>query len=184
MARYTILGFDPASTRNIGWSVIELNKKPSKTAKIRNWYGGTFVVRQLEERWQVLWPMFLLLDAFISEKQPDLVILEKTNQFAQKKGGFVTGQVSHCMGVMYAVCGKHDIPIDFAFPTSVKKVIAGHGRAKKKAVKQSVTKMLEDNGIQDIEFDSEHMADATATILYVLIKMGVIPPLSEENNGK
>lgn len=177
MAKYTILGFDPASTRNIGWSIIELTKKPSKTAKIHNWYGGTFVIAQLEERWQVLWPMFVLLEAFVGDKNPDLVILEKTSQFA---GGFVTGQVSHCMGVIYAVCGKYDVPVEFAYPTSVKKVVAGHGRSKKGMVKKAVKLLLEQHGIQDVSFDSDHMADASATILYSLIQKGVIASLGED----
>ncbi len=179
MAKYTILGFDPASIRNIGWSVIELTQKPSKTAKIHNWYGGTFVLSCMEERWQVLWPMFVLLDTFLTGKSPDLVILEKTNQFAQKSGGFITGQVSHCMGIIYAVCGKHNVPVEFGFPTSVKKTVAGHGRATKSMVKQATKSILEQNGVDDVKFDSEHMADASATILHCLIQKGVIAPLSD-----
>lgn len=179
MSNYTILGFDPASLRNIGWSIIELTKKPSKTAKIHNWYGGTFSIPQTDERWQVLWPMFLVLDAFLNEKEPDLVILEKTNQFVQKAGGFVTGQVSHCMGVIYAVCGKHKVSVDFGFPTSVKKTVAGHGRATKSMVKNATKIILEKNGAQDVKFDSEHTVDATATILYLLIREGIITSLKE-----
>lgn len=177
MAKYTIIGFDPASTKNIGWSTFTLGKKPSKTAKISAWGGGTFVMSAQEERWQVLWPMFLAVDAFLEEHDPHLVVVEKTSSFA---GGFITGQVSQCMGVILAVCGKHKIPVEFVFPTSVKKLVAGHGRATKSRMKKAVRKLMSDAGIENIKFHSEHTSDAAASVLYWLIKSGVISPEKEE----
>ncbi len=177
MAKYTIIGFDPASTKNIGWSSFTLSKKPCKTAKICNWSGGTFVMPAQEEKWQVLWPMFLAVDAFLDEYNPHLVVVEKTSSFA---GGFITGQVSHCMGVILAICGKHKIPVEFVYPTSVKKVVAGHGRATKSKMKKAVLKLLTDAGVEDIKFHSDHTADAAASVFYWLIKSGVISPEEEE----
>lgn len=177
MAKYTIIGFDPASTKNIGWSSFVLDKKPSKTAKICDWGGGTFVMPAQEEKWQVLWPMFLMVDVFLEEHNPHLVVVEKTSSFA---GGFITGQVSHCMGVILAACGKHKIPVEFVYPTSVKKLVAGHGRATKSKMKKAVLKILTDAGVEDIKFHSEHTADAAASVLYWLIKSGVISPEEEE----
>lgn len=177
MSKYTIIGFDPASTRNIGWSSFTLSKKPSKTAKICSWSGGTFVTPVLEEKWQVLWPMFLMVDSFLEEYSPHLVIVEKTSSFA---GGFITGQVSHCMGVILAICGKYKIPIEFVYPTSVKKLVAGHGRATKSKMKKAVRTILTDAGVEDIKFHSDHTADAAASVLYWLIKSGVISPEKEE----
>lgn len=177
MAKYTIIGFDPASTRNIGWASLVLSKKPSSDSKMSSWEGGTFVMPVMEERWQVLWPMFSTVEAFLEERLPHLVVVEKTSSFA---GGFVTGQVSHCMGVILAACGKLDIPVEFVFPTSVKKLVAGHGRAKKPKMKQSVRKLLEGLGVEKPVFDSDHTADATAGIFYWLIKNGVMAPLEED----
>lgn len=171
MAKYTIIGFDPASTRNIGWSSFVLSKKPSKTAKISSWGGGTFVMPVTEEKWHVLWPMFLAVDAFLEEQSPHLVVVEKTSSFA---GGFITGQVSQCMGVMLAACAKQKIPVEFVYPTSVKKIVAGHGRATKANLKKAVRKLLTDAGIKDIKFPSDHTADAAANVFYWLIKTGVI----------
>lgn len=179
MAKYNILGIDPASTRNIGWSIIGLSHKSAKSATITEWTGGTFVLPTMNERWEVLWPMFMLLDMFVSTKTPDLVILEKTNQFRQMSGGFITGQVSHCMGVIYAVCGKHKLPVEFAFPTSVKKIVAGSGKASKTELKNSTKTLLQREGIEDVSFDSQHTADAAATIFYWLITNGIVEPLAE-----
>lgn len=169
--KYRIIGFDPASTKNIGWSVITLNKKPAETAQISEWEGGTFVMPITDERWQVLWPMFLTTDVFLEDREPHLVVVEKTSSFA---GGFITGQVSHCMGVILAACGKNKIPVEFVYPTSVKKVVAGHGRASKAKIKKAVKRILEDSGIKDVKFHSDHTADASATIIYWLMNAGVI----------
>lgn len=177
MDKYTIIGFDPASTRNIGWSSFSLSKKPSKTAKICDWNGGTFVLPVLEERWQVLWPMFLMVEAFLDIQNPHLVVVEKTSSFS---GGFITGQVSQCMGVLLAACGKHKIPVEFVYPTSVKKLVAGHGRATKSKMKKATKQLLIDAGIEDIKFHSDHTADAAASVFYWLIKTGVILPKEEE----
>jgi len=174
--KYTIVGFDPASTRNIGWSSFSLNKKPDKSSKICSWDGGTLVLPVQDEKWQVLWPMFCRLDDFFEEHNPHLVIVEKTSSFA---GGFVTGQVSQCMGVIEAVCGKYDVAVDFVFPTSVKKAVAGHGRAKKTQVKKAVEKHLTDIGIKNIKFHSDHTADAAANVLCWLFKNKVILPKEE-----
>jgi Holliday junction resolvasome RuvABC endonuclease subunit len=176
MAKHVIIGFDPASTRNIGWSSFTLSKKPSKTAKICDWAGGTFVMPVMDEKWQVLWPMFIVIDAFLEEQTPDLVIVEKTSSFA---GGFVTGQVSHCMGVLLAACGKHKMPVEFVYPTSVKKVVAGHGRSTKSKMKKATKEHLKQAGI-DAKFHSDHTADAASNVLYWLIKNGVISPEQKE----
>lgn len=171
MSEYSILGFDPASTRNIGWSVITIKKQPKKASVLKDWLCGTFVMEPVEQKWQVLWPMFVIVNSFIENQKPDLVILEKTSQFA---GGFITGQVSQCMGVIYAACGKNNCKVEFAYPTSVKKIVTGNGRAKKGDIKRSVSEFLNNHGIKGVKFDSEHAADASATILYWLIKKEII----------
>ncbi|MHA2279500.1 MAG: hypothetical protein ACXAC5_01225 [Promethearchaeota archaeon] len=178
MSKYTIVGFDPASTRNIGWASLILSKKPAHNAKISSWEGGTFVMPLTDERWQVLWPMFVIMEGFLEERTPHLVIVEKTSSFA---GGFITGQVSHCMGVLLAVCGKLNIAVEFVYPTSVKKLVAGHGRATKSVIKKSTRSILEQSGIKKPVFHSDHTTDATASILYWLMKNGVLSPLKEDD---
>lgn len=177
MAKYTIIGFDPASTRNIGWSSFGLSKKPGNGAKICEWGGGTFVLPIPDEKWQVLWPMFVLVDAFLEEHEPHLVVVEKTSSFA---GGFVTGQVSHCMGVILAACGKHKVPVEFVYPTSVKKVVGGHGRSTKSQMKKATMKLLTKSGVEVAKFDSDHTADAAANVFYWLIQHGVITTEKED----
>ena len=179
---YIITSFDPASTRNIGWSTAHLDGDPikktsNKKVSVEGWTCGTFVMPVVEDRWKVLWPMFVVVEAFLNEQEPDLIIVEKTSSFA---GGFVTGQVAQCMGVLHAVCGKLEHELESVHPTTVKKTVAGHGRAKKPKVKKSVVALLVSLGIENVKFDSEHAADASANILCWLIKNETIAPLKEE----
>jgi len=125
----------------------------------------------MEEKWQVLWPMFLKIESFLEETNPHLVVMEKTSSFA---GGFVTGQVSHCMGVILCLCGKYKVPVEFAYPTSVKKVVAGHGGASKSDLKKATKGLLLAAGVENTKFNSDHTADATANVFYWLIKNSVI----------
>lgn len=176
MSKHVIVGFDPASTRNIGWAIFEVNNaKNAKTPAC--WEGSTFVMPVFEDRWQVLWPMLQVVDTFLENIKPDVVIVEKTSSFS---GGFVTGQVSQCMGVILAACGKHDIKVEFVYPSSVKKKVSGNGRAKKGEMKKAVKNHLEKWGIKDIKFDSEHCADATANIFCWLINNEIELPDKKE----
>lgn len=156
----TILSFDPASVRNIGWSLVNIDEIQGESRI--SCETGTITIDKVEESWHALWPMFTLVDAILSSKSPNLIIVEKTSSFA---GGFVTGQVSNCIGVILACCGKHDLPVSFVFPTHVKKVITGNGRATKSQIKNSVKNFLLKATGEEIKFDSEHACDATANII-------------------
>jgi len=129
-----------------------------------NCVAGTVVLPTVESPWQALWPMFIAVDTILADKKPDLVVVEKTSSFS---GGFVTGQVSNCMGVILACCGKHELPVLFVYPSHVKKVMTGKGRATKGQMKKSVKNVLSEFGCET-KFDSEHACDATANILALL----------------
>jgi Holliday junction resolvasome RuvABC endonuclease subunit len=142
--------------------------------------AGTLTVPKFEDdqRYLALWPMFVLVDAFLEKSEPDLIIVEQTSSF---KGGFVTGQVSQCMGVILAVCGKHETQAAFVYPSTVKKRVAGHGRATKTQMKKAVQEIIKQLADQEVKFDSEHAIDATANIICWLAQQGAI---EVENDGK
>jgi crossover junction endodeoxyribonuclease RuvC len=180
LSRLKILSFDPASTKNIGWCVIYLEGDKDGGCSTFELAAGTFVMPSVADYWQALWPMFLAVDDFLNEEKPDVIIIEKTSAFA---GGFITGQVSNCMGVILACCGKYDAKVDFVFPTHVKKVVTGKGRATKNVLKKSVRSILTHYGMKDVKFDSEHAYDAIANILCYLCDKGQLKnPLTEETN--
>lgn len=171
MSVSTILSFDPASFRNLGWAFVQISNSDKSDNNEFNCIAGTMVMQQVTEPWQVLWPLFSAVDTIISAKTPDLVIIEKTSSFS---GGFITGQVSNCIGVILACCGKHNLPVQFVYPTHVKKVVTGAGRATKSLMKKSVKSYINDLTGKDIKFDSEHACDALANILCWLIESKII----------
>jgi crossover junction endodeoxyribonuclease RuvC len=126
----------------------------------------------------------------LSDHKPGLVILEQTSSFA---GGFVTGQVSQCIGVILLVCLQNNIDVVFVYPTHVKATVVGKGKASKSQVKKSVTNVLYVAGFDAaVKFSSEHAADALANVFCYLsdAKMITLPePLFKpvkrrKKNGK
>jgi len=163
MVSKKIASFDPASFRNLGWAIFSFVDKKKSKAACR---AGTFIGTQPEYGPASLWEFFEIIDEFLKNEKPDIVILEKTSSFA---GGFVTGQVSGCIAVIMALCGKHKIPTDSVFPTHVKKVVTGSGKAKKGLIKQSVIAILDDLKCHDFQADSGHAFDAISNIFCWLI---------------
>lgn len=181
MALTKIAAFDPASYRNLGWSVMDVKETKSKGIEKLDVAAGTFVMPKVDQPWQMLWPLFTVVEQFFENKKPDLVIIEKTSSFA---GGFITGQVSNCIGVILACCGKFSIPVTFVYPSHVKKVIVGKGKATKTEIKKAVAQTLaEVTGADEkqIKFDSEHAYDAVANILCFMIDEGFLE--TGENDG-
>ncbi len=156
-----IIGLDPPSFRNIGWSVMETAEVDGQISTI-TCTAGTFVMPKALEPWHSLWPMFMAIDVFLMQQEPNLVIIEKTSSFA---GGFITGQVSNCIGVILACCGKHSLDVKFVNPKHVKKVITGNGNASKTQIKNDVKKLLHRLGVQKVSFNSQHAYDAVGSVL-------------------
>lgn len=171
-----IIGFDPASLVNLGWARLEL----SNTNGEITCEAGTFIFPHLEQKF-VLASMYETLETFIVANKPDLVVLEKTSSFS---GGFITGQISSCIGVLLAVCGKHQMPTAEVFPTHVKKIVSGSGKAKKKQMKISVTEVLGKLGLENVKFNSEHAYDAIANVLCYLHDNNVIVISRDEEEKK
>jgi Holliday junction resolvasome RuvABC endonuclease subunit len=176
-----LISFDPASYRNLGWAVVEVAEEDDTITNIVP-AAGTFVMPKVNQPWKMLWPLFMMIEQLFEKQAPDLVIIEKTSSFS---GGFVTGQVSNCIGVILACCGKFNTPVSFVYPSHVKKVLTGKGKATKsqikKAVKQILTDLIDDPEIK-IEYDSEHAYDAVSNVLGFLIDEGFIE--QGEANGK
>lgn len=163
-----IVSADPASYKNLGVSKFTFagdNKFEIEAA--------TLVLSNVTQSdpWLALWPTFQFFDEFITKNDPDLVIIEKTSSFS---GSFITGQISNISGVLLAVCGKHECDVQFVYPTHVKKVITGKGKATKIQMKRSVSELIEKYTGQKMKFDSEHAYDACGNIFCWLIDNGLL----------
>lgn len=160
-----IAALDPASLRNIGWATMEIDDTGLK------YNTGTFVAPDIEHKWQVLWYMYQFANDFFAVNKPNTVVIEQTSSFRSKKASFVGGQVSQCMGVIFAACGQNGLEdVSMVYPTSVKKIIAGTGKASKSILKKSVTNIMVKLTGEKPTFSSEHACDALANILFWLVK--------------
>jgi Holliday junction resolvasome RuvABC endonuclease subunit len=163
-----IVSFDPASYKNLGWAVAHC-----VSCDVQTVYAGTWVSSSDADcAWQAMWPFFKKVDALLKKEKPDIVVLEKTSSFS---GGFITGQVSNTIGMIYAAIGKNKINnVQFLYPTHVKKVLTGKGKASKSVIKKEVVQRIYDMTNEQVKFDSEHAYDACANIFCYLV----------ENNGQ
>ena len=161
MRMLKFVGIDPASSRNIGWSSIEISLSDGKLNDI-SCSAGTFVIPPMEERSKCLWQMFTAVESLLVNEQPIAVVIEKTSSFA---GGFITGQVSNCIGAILACCGKHGFDVRFVYPSHVKKVLTGKGKATKVEMKKTTKTILQSLGIKKPDFDSHHAYDAVGNVL-------------------
>ena len=163
-----IIGFDPASYRNLGWSICITTGKENLRL---NCISGTFVMPKNKKgkEYEALWPMHLAVDGLLEKQKPDMVIIEKTSSFA---GGFITGQVSQGIGVLLSCCVKHGVEVVFVYPSHVKKVMTGKGKATKTQMKDATKDLLSRYCNEPVTFDSAHACDATSNILCWLIDSG------------
>lgn len=166
-----ILAFDPASSRNLGTSLICFDEE---TQKILSVESNTIVI--VKEQKNVPWHIFCAIDELISKTSPDVVVIEKTDLF----GGipFVRANTTKCMTSILCACGKHDLEAVEIAPASIKKVITGSGRADKNEVLSSVHRIVSESGLS-CKFDSEHSCDATAIGLCWLVRQEMLSNKTE-----
>ena len=160
-----IVSFDPASFRNLGWAICEYKK--TADGILLGCAAGTFVIENNGDPWESLFPLQSLVRLFLDNNKPDLVVIEKTSSF---HGGFITGQVSNCIGVILSSCGEINVDVKFTYPTHVKKVVTGKGKTTKAIIRKKVNEYLVKWGSNAIKFDSEHAADALANIVCWLLE--------------
>jgi len=169
-----ILAFDPASYRNLGWA-----KATVAENGVGSFVADTFVTPYIHDVWQAYWHIYEFVDELIFTEAPDIVIVEETNKFSTKSSSFIGGQVSQCMGVIFAVCGHYKTGVEFALPTSVKMTVSGHGKATKIQIRKSVQCFVNELTNEKANYSSEHAYDSVANILYYLIMQGKVDPLED-----
>ena len=162
-----VIGFDPASTKNLGYCSMSFLQNGSNDLVLKSFNASTAVFDSFDDRWRALGSILDVVQELLTKEMPDFVIIEQTNSFrGGKSGAFVTGQVSHCIGIILAICSKLNLNVNFVYPTRVKKLLTGKGKATKSELKKAVTAQLISLGVPEgVKFDSDHAADAAGNIL-------------------
>jgi len=129
-----ILGIDPG-TATTGYGIVE--SKIEGETEVINW--GLIETDKngfKEKRLELIYKETLNLIKNIS---PDLFVMEKIFFATNAKTAIAVGQAQ---GVMLLAASKMNIKVVEYAPGTIKKVITGNGRAKKKDIQKAIRKIL------------------------------------------
>ncbi|KKR30534.1 crossover junction endodeoxyribonuclease RuvC [Candidatus Woesebacteria bacterium RIFCSPHIGHO2_01_FULL_39_32] len=129
-----ILGIDPG-TATTGYGLVESDG--NGTTKVITW--GLIETDKngfKEKRLEVIYKEIL---ALIKTHSPDLFVMEKVFFATNAKTAIAVGQAQ---GVLLLAASKSRVQVVEYAPGTIKKVIAGDGRAKKKDMQKAVRKIL------------------------------------------
>ena len=160
-----ILGIDPGTattgyglvesdgngnTKVIDWGLIETNKDGLKEKRLEFIYKETL--------------------SLLKTHSPDLFVIEKVFFATNAKTAIAVGQAQ---GVLLLAASKGKVKVIEYAPGTIKKVIAGNGRAKKKDIQKAVRRML-GNKVKSKAHKKTHFdnaADALAVALTHALSM-------------
>lgn len=154
---YTIIGMDPPSSRNCGWSVVRVqSNKPILLEK--------FTQVLCDDKLKRLDELYRQVESLITKYSPKVLCLERSFGGGQ---AFVRGGLNEAVGVTKLCCYRYTVEVEEVSPAHLKMVIGGHGHADKKCIMANVAQTfnLKETGV-------EHECDAVAFALTFLIDGG------------
>jgi len=160
-----ILGIDPG-TATTGWGLIKVN---GEQCTVDSWglietNKDSAVEKRLEK-------IYKETTAILKKLSPDVFVFEKIFFATNAKTVISVGQAQ---GVMLLAASKSKIKIESYAPGTIKKLITGNGRAKKKEVQQAIRRIL-GNQVKSRAHKKTHFdnaADALAIALTHALKEG------------
>lgn len=144
-----ILGIDPG-TRTCGWGVVEASRPRAKHVA----HGAVSLKGELSGR---LARLGSELDSILLEVRPDVVAVEGVFTHRNARSALLLG---HARGVALLCAARAGLPVSEYSPATVKRSVAGNGRAEKGQVQMMVAAIL---GITTL--DNSDAADALAIAL-------------------
>ena len=147
---FGLINSDEKSREVIEWGLIETNKNKDTEKRLESIYKKTTLI--------------------LKKHLPDVFVIEKIFFASNAKTAIAVGQAQ---GVMMLAASKAKVKVVEYAPGTIKKVVAGDGRAKKMDIQKAVRKMLGNNikskAKKRTHFDNA--ADALAIALCHAIKM-------------
>lgn len=160
-----ILGIDPG-TATTGWGLLQIE---NSKFKVQNW--GLIETDKKGNKETRLEKIYKETSSLIKKLSPDIFAMEKIFFAANAKTAIAVGQAQ---GVMLLAAARSKIYVAEYAPGTIKKTIAGNGRAKKKDIQKAVRKML-GNQVKSRAHRKTHFdnaADALAVALTYAMKEG------------
>lgn len=128
-----ILGVDPGSHKT-GFAVL---RSRGRTLSVVD--SGTIVLPSREDLSQRLATLQGRLEEVLTRNEPEVVAVEDLFTARNARSALALGQAR---GVILAVVGRRKLPVAAYPPATVKKAVAGHGRAGKGQIQQMVRVLL------------------------------------------
>lgn len=145
-----ILSLDPASLKNLGIAIIEIEKD---NIKIIDHFTHVFK-SNLENKEQRLVETKKIITKLIKKYNINMVLMELSLGFGK---AFVRSQIIEITGVIKLIACEKKICVKEIAPTRIKKLVTGSGKAKKQDMKKSIMGKF-NIGKKDI--GTEHEVDA------------------------
>lgn len=161
---YTLLAFDPASVKNLGWCVAQYRREKFSIIK-----SNTLVFNDEDSIDSIgrLLAGAKYINSLLETYKPDIVLLENSvgHGFAPTRAN-----LNELVGVIKYICGlnfkRSCVTIS---PSHWKKVVSGSGKSKSHQVKKFLSEIL------DINIKTLHESDAIAIVLtYCIDNFGLI----------
>ncbi|MBA47188.1 MAG: crossover junction endodeoxyribonuclease RuvC [Dehalococcoidia bacterium] len=143
-----ILGVDP-SLSNTGYGLLE-----SSNNKLRPIEGGVIRTKSSDKLAKRLAIISKEFDNIIDNFSPDVIAVEDLH--SRPKFAKTSILMGHARGVILSSAGVKNIDVFDYQPTQAKNIVTGSGRADKKQVMLSVSKILNNQNL----LKNEHVADA------------------------
>jgi len=155
----TVIGMDPSSYRNCGWAVVRYDGSGvTLVEKFTQVFPGE------EDDWSRYRSVYDELARMIKEHGASVLCLERSMGGGQM---FVRNNLSETVGVAKMCCVDYGAKVYETSPSHLKKVVAGHGSAKKKIIKANIVATF---GLT--KAGAEHECDAAACAVSLIIDMG------------
>lgn len=148
----TILGVDPASLKNTGFSVVESDYNSHKIIR-----KGTLVCNNENEKHHLLQIYEFFVD-IIKTYNINILVIERSMGFGKS---FVRNQVTESTAIIKLASLQSNIKVIDISPKHWKKVLTDNGNATKK---EGIVKVLQYFDIKKETLCSEHEADSLALI--------------------
>lgn len=146
-----ILGIDPGSTR-VGYGLIRREKNQLELLE-----SGLLKIEAKNKNERLL-DLEKSFSKLLNRVKPDLAVLEKLYFVKNAKTGL---EVAQSRGILTLLVIKHKIPLLEFTPLEIKQALTGYGKSDKKAVLNSVRKILKTEVVRG----GDDAADAIAAAI-------------------
>lgn len=158
-----ILGIDPGSTR-VGYGLIEKDRDGLKLL------GSGLLKITSQDKGQRLLELEKSFSRLLQKSKPDLVVLEKLYFMKNLKTAL---EVAQSRGILTLLVVKSKVPLLEYTPLEIKQSITGYGRADKKAIIVSISRILKIKRFKGGDDAADAIAGALMGLNYPLaLKLG------------